>query len=118
MLKTYPNPAKILNLVEIIAEIGHVSLPIINSCVNTVMTDDRRYRPHYKEEFYLMHKARVPVRIICKEMHVTQRTYYKFIKKQVHRNYSPRFDDRQYEAMILFLTTLEDLVEPITRRTL
>lgn len=118
LLLRYPNPAKIISLVEIICDIAKCSLPVVSSAVNIVMTNDRRFRPLREETFYLMHKARIPVRVVCRDMHITQRTYYKLIKSEKVENIQPKFDTTQYEHILMFLDTLNKIGEPLARRTL
>lgn len=118
LLLRYPNPAKIISLVEIICDIAKCSLPVVSSAINIVMTNDRRFRPLRAETFYLMHKAQIPVRVVCRDMHITQRTYYKLIKSETVENIQPKFDTTQYENILMFLDTLNKIGEPLARRTL
>lgn len=108
------NPIKVYDFVETVCVMGRLNSIILNSVVNTVLTDDIRFRPSRKEHAIILHLAGSPVRKTCETLQMSNTTYYKYIKKDIP--IVPRHTEKQGAEITKFLDTLETLGRFTERR--
>lgn len=114
LMKKNSNPIRIYDFIECMAQFSGCNVTVLNSVISVILANDRRYMPIRYEYVYLLIRAGVPVRYICKFSGMSQTTYYK-IKDETTLIVKPKFNKEQYREMMKFMKAFINFVEPLER---
>lgn len=111
LLKKNRNPVKVYNMLEVMASVVDGNLIILNSVINIVLNNDRRYMPTKKEYVAALRVCGVPVRHTLAKAGMSFSTYYKWKDEEIVLK--PRFTPAQYNEMMKILNLFSDLYEKL-----
>ena len=111
LLKKNRNPVKVYNMLEVMASVVDGNIIILNSVINIILNNDRRYMPTKKEYVAALRECGVPVRRTLAKAGMSFSTYYKW--KDEEMVIKPRFTPAQYTEMMKILNLFSDLYEKL-----
>lgn len=101
------DPTKAYGFIDGIGALANCNMVILNSIINGVYNEDRRYVPSDAEYYYIVLRSDIPVRKACKFLHLSQTTYYEMRATMPSMLIKPRFEPAQYEQVIKFLEMVQ-----------
>lgn len=114
LLKTF-NVVKAVHFIEAICLIdAKNNATMITNLIHALISDQKKYTPSLHEMVYLMIQAMVPVREICKTPKIT-RYVYEVQKAKGRATIKCVYSDKQYEAVVIFLDTVQKINTPLER---